>query len=317
MLLIGKPNYMKTKSKDKKAKKGQEIRIPRPWSLTQMMVLYNQLDDGPERADLKAKMDNVVIMYWSMNNGDVFGIPMSVAELSRYAHIPMETINLSIQKRLTGTSILTEENTQEISRALLNLGIQSMIEDRNDINYQVNILRNAQGGEYKPFISAEVNKALKLKLDSTSQIANMLKSTTGNGGIVINNNNEPKYGDEVTINIDEVNQTINEQIAVLFNDDKKRIEMAKGLYETHGLAGMPNVNAIEQTDMDVEREGLDSAARAVELRLATDSYGTHTEEDKENKRSKRKQKHQDRRANQIGLDIENDAEFDAIIEADN
>ena len=264
---------MKTKSKDKKAKSGQEVRIPRPWSLTQMMVLYNQLDDGPERADLKAKMDNVVIMYWSMNNGDVFGIPMSVAELSRYAHIPMETINLSIQKRLTGTSILTEENTQEISRALLNLGIQSMIEDRNDINYQVNILRNAQGGEYKPFISAEVNKALKLKLDSTSQIANMLKSTTGNGGIVINNNNEPKYGDEVTINIDEVNQTINEQIAVLFNDDKKRIEMAKGLYETHGLAGMPNVNAIEQTDMDVEREGLDSAARAVELRLATDSYG--------------------------------------------
>ena len=272
---------MKTKSKDKKAKKGQELRIPRPWSLTQMMVLYNQLDDGPERAELKAKMDNVVIMYWSMNNGDVFGIPMSVAELSRYAHIPMETINLSIQKRLTGTSILTEENTQEISRALLNLGIQSMIEDRNDINYQVNILRNAQGGEYKPFISAEVNKALKLKLDSTSQIANMLKSTTGNGGIVINNNNEPKYGDEVTINTDEVNQTINEQIAVLFNDDKKRIEMAKGLYETHGLAGMPNVNAIEQTDMDVEREGLDSAARAVELRLATDSYGTHTEEDKD------------------------------------
>lgn len=303
------------KKNKKKVTKEETVRIPRPWSLTQMMILYNQMDDSDERTELKSKIDNTIIMYWLMNNGDVFGYPMSIAELSRYAHIPIANINTAIQQRVMGSNMITEQNIQDMSKALISMGVQSMIEDRNDINFQIDILRRAQGGEYKPFVSAEVNKALKLKLDSTSQIANIMKALTGNnGGIIINNNNTLEQGDTVTVNIDDVNQTINEQVAVLFNDDKKRIEMAKGLYEVHNLGSMPNVDAVEQTDMDVEREGLYSAQRAVTLKLSTDDYKTHTEEDKERKRKKRKDKHTDRRANQVGLDIENDNELDPLIE---
>ena len=86
-----------------------------------------------------------------------------------------------------------------------------------EIAHQVNVLRESQGGKYMPFISAELGKALKLKLESSTSLQSIVRNITGGSTTNIfaqfnqNNVNQPQN----TISIDEARQIVLESQKIL------------------------------------------------------------------------------------------------------
>src|SRR5690606_28140464 len=111
--------------------------------------------------------------------------------------------------------------------------------DRSNAQRQLNILLAAQGHSYKPFISGEVNKALKLNMEATTNILNIAKSLQGPGSVVINNNNAPQQHNYLTT--EQALEIMNNKApeASLLADPNKK----EALYDEHNIGAMPEVKA--------------------------------------------------------------------------
>ena len=141
-------------------------------------------------------------------------------------------------------------------RALYSILIQGSLEDRSRALEQLSILKASQGDSYKPFVSGEVNKALKLVMDSNSSMASVLSSMTKGTGtnIFVGTPNGP--GAEVpkdALTIDSAILQFKAMGIPTLKDDKAGQE---AIYLEHNIAGMPETGARLQTGIDTSREAL-------------------------------------------------------------
>lgn len=240
-------------------------RFPRPMGTTAMAAEYQK---SQNLEDLQ-KVYNYIINHWLMGNGMLCGIMYDINTFSTKTGIDINYIRVFMRDRLLQSKLWDKERQEEMLQALLGEQVAWALEDRMEISHQVNILRESQGGHYTPFISAELNKALKMKLDSSTSLQSIIRTFMGGGTTNIFN----QFGDTQNNQLNQ-NQgiSIEEARKIILESQKimDKPQEAKLLEDHYDLSSLPEVVATKQEGIDTTKEGL--TLNTAEMRQITDDY---------------------------------------------
>ena len=283
-------------------KENKMVRFPRPMGTTAMILEY-QKSGNPE--DL-IKVQNYLINQWLLGNGVLCGVTYDINSFSNRLGIDTEYVRIFMRDRLLSSKIWDRDKQEELLQALMGEQLAWALEDRMEISHQLQILRDSQGGKYTPFISSEVNKTLKLKLESSTSLQSIIRNLTGGNTTNIFNqfNQQNNLGAPVdTISIEEARTIVLESQKVL-----SKTEEAKLLEEKYDINSLPEVVATKQEGVDTSKEGLNLNKK--ELNQITDNYKAAMEVSS-------KEHHELRREIEMRIDPdEEDPEMDMYLDED-
>ena len=272
------------------------IRFPRPLGTTALAIQY-QKDKTPEN---RMALLNYIIHNWILSNGKFGNTPMDISTLSRTLNIDLEYIQTYMRDQILNSKIWQPELQQDLINGLLGQQLSWALEDRMEVIQQIEILKASQGGHYTPFISSELNKALKLRLDSSASLQQVIRAFTGGNTTNIFNlmNQQNNVQQNNYISREEAMELITESSGYL--QDKS--DQAKYLEGTYDLKSLPNIVANE----DVDNDGASFNINRQELDEITDDYkGAIALSSKE--------RHEMRREIEMNIDPdEEDPEFDSF-----
>lgn len=229
-----------------------------------MMKEYSVTKDS----SLLSKAQDYLINQWLMGNGVICGVMYDINLLSQKLGLDINYIRMYMRDRLLNSKLWDKDRQEEMVTGLLGEQLAWAMEDRMEVSHQVQVLREAQGGRYTPFISAELNKALKLKLDSSNSLQTIVRNLIGGSTTNIFqqfNQQNIQTADSQFISIDEARELIQEQQQVL-----PKSEEAKLLEAKYDLTSLPEVVATKQEGIDTTKEGL--SLNKTELNMITDDY---------------------------------------------
>lgn len=252
------------------------------------------------------KVQNYLINQWLLGNGVLCGVTYDINSFSNRLGIDTEYVRIFMRDRLLSSKIWDRDKQEELLQALMGEQLAWALEDRMEISHQLQILRDSQGGKYTPFISAEVNKTLKLKLESSTSLQSIIRNLTGGNTTNIFNqfNQQNNLGAPVdTISIEEARTIVLESQKVL-----SKTEEAKLLEEKYDINSLPEVVATKQEGVDTSKEGLNLNKK--ELNQITDNYKAAMEVSS-------KEHHELRREIEMRIDPdEEDPEMDRYLDED-
>lgn len=244
-------------------KENKMVRFPRPMGTTAMALEYQKNPND----ELLIKIHNYIINQWLMGNGVLCGITYDINTFSYRMGIDINYIRVFMRDRLLSSRIWDKDKAEDLLQALMGEQLAWALEDRMEIAHQVNILRESQGGQYVPFISAELGKALKLKLESSTSLQSIVRNLTGGSttNIFAQFNQQNNVTQQNAITVEEARQIVLESQRVL---DKP--EEAKLLEDRYDIKSLPEVVATKQEGVDTSKEGFN--LNKAELMQITDDY---------------------------------------------
>lgn len=243
-------------------------RFPRPLGTTSLAIEYSLTPSDENRF----RLYNHVIHQWLLSNGKFGGKYMDVNTLSQITGIPTDYIQCFMRDQVMNSKIWDKDKQEELINGLLGQTLAWALEDRLAIKSQVDLLRQSQNGHYTPFVSAELNKAMKMMLDSSTGLQSVIRTFIGGGTTNIfnmfNQQNNVDNHHENGISLDEAKQLILESNVVL-NDKSKEARFLETKYD---LMALPEVVATKQEGIDNEDYGGSFNVNQTELKEVTDDY---------------------------------------------
>ena len=243
-------------------------RFPRPLVTTSLAIEYS-LTPSDEN---KFRLYNHVIHQWLLSNGKFGGKYMDVNTLSKITGIPTDYIQCFMRDQVMNSKIWDKDKQEELLNGLLGQTLAWALEDRLAIKAQVDLLRQSQNGHYTPFVSAELNKAMKMMLDSSTGLQSVIRTFMGGGTTNIfnmfNQQNNVDNHQENGISLEAAKQLILESNVVL-NDKSKEARFLETKYD---LMALPEVVATKQEGIDKEDYGGSFNINQTELKEVTDDY---------------------------------------------
>ena len=168
------------------------IRLPRTPGLTQRCRVMNT-PNNPTKNKEKTKLKNELVYIWMKQGGSLNGLQLNVEQLRTYIG---DTRRRTVLQRINVASRMIQTTMGDVEgtiNKLQQIVINDSLATRALIDKQLGIMLASQGDTYKPYISGEVNKTLKLRLDSDANVMGVLKALQPTGpNIQINNTNEAK-----------------------------------------------------------------------------------------------------------------------------
>lgn len=267
-------------------KRDTAIRIPRPLGVTALLQEYHQTQE--ESTLIQAKQ--YIIQQWLISNGKLCGNLISLNDLSAFLGVDPETVRIQMRDSFLQTKLWNKEVQEQLLESLVGQQIVWAMEDRMEVDNQVGILRDSQGRHYTPFVTAELNKAIGMKISTTNTLAGIIRSLSGGGSVNIFNQTNTQN------NIAAVGVTVKEAIEIIQSESKsldapQQIQYIENHYPTEEF---PEVVAHRQTGMDVTREGL-TLSQGELVQIADDYKGTLKSFDDNH--------HEIRREIELGIDI--------------
>lgn len=243
-------------------------RFPRPLGTTSLAIEYSLTPSDENRF----RLYNHVIHQWLLSNGKFGGKYMDVNTLSKITGIPTDYIQCFMRDQVMNSKIWDKDKQEELINGLLGQTLAWALEDRLAIKSQVDLLRQSQNGHYTPFVSAELNKAMKMMLDSSTGLQSVIRTFMGGGTTNIfnmfNQQNNVDNHQENGISLEEAKQLILESNVVL-NDKSKEARFLETKYD---LMALPEVVATKQEGIDNEDYGGSFNVNQTELKEVTDDY---------------------------------------------
>lgn len=250
------------------------IRFPRPLGTTALAIQY-QNDKSKET---KEALYNYIIHNWILSNGKFGNIPMDINTLARTLGITIEYIQLYMRDNILTSKIWQPEIQQDLINGLLGQQLAWALEDRMEVMQQVDILKASQNGHYTPFISAELNKALKLRLETSASLQQVIRTFTGGSTTNIFNLNQQN-------NVQQNNYISREEAMEIITENQNYLEnksdQAKYLEQKYDLKQLPSVIANEDVDnndgssFNVNRQELDEITQDYKGAIETSSRARH------------------------------------------
>lgn len=243
-------------------------RFPRPLGTTSLAIEYSLTPSDENRF----RLYNHVIHQWLLSNGKFGGKYMDVNTLSQITGIPTDYIQCFMRDQVMNSKIWDKDKQEELINGLLGQTLAWALEDRLAIKSQVDLLRQSQNGHYTPFVSAELNKAMKMMLDSSTGLQSVIRTFMGGGTTNIfnmfNQQNNVDNHQENGISLEAAKQLILESNVVL-NDKSKEARLLETKYD---LMALPEVVATKQEGIDNEDYGGSFNINQTELKEVTDDY---------------------------------------------
>lgn len=220
-------------------------------------------------ANLYKSFVDFMVNQWLLSNGFICGTQYDVQAFSRSLGIPPEEIRIRMRDRLINSKVFDKDQQEQMLYGLMGELVSWTMEDRMKINAQIDLLTRSQGGKYTPFISAELNKALKLGLEAGTSLQGVLSKMMGGGTTNIFNILQQNTDNSVTNNY--VTQT---EVLEILSEEQKQLDKPKQarLLETkYDLEALPEVVATKQEGIDTSKEGLGGKINITELNSITDN----------------------------------------------
>ena len=274
-------------------KRDLTIRIPRPIGVTQLMSEYHKTKD----VTTLAHVQQYIIQQWLLTNGRVCGRMFNITELSAFIKCDPEMVRIQMRDQFLNTKLWNKEVQEGLMESLIGQHISWAMEDRMEVENQVSILRESQGRHYTPFITAELNKAIGMKLSSTNTLGGIIKNLAGGGSINIFNQTNNQENNFIGLSGERAVEIIQEEHKQL--EAPQQVQYIENHYKVEEF---PEVVANKQVGIDSSKEGLNIGM--AELSQIADNYkGTVKSFDEEH--------HQMRREIELGIDVEaEDPELD-------
>lgn len=240
-------------------------RLPRPNGATALATEAIISKD----ANLKKAWVDFMVNQWLLSNGFICGIQYDVQTFAKGLNISVDEIRVRMRDTLIQSRIFDRDKQEKLLYGLMGELVSWTMEDRMKINAQINLLTKAQEGKYKPFISAELNKALKLGLESGTALQGVLARLVGGGTTNVFNLFQQNNDNSVTNNY----VTTSEVLEIIADENKQldKSEQAKLLETRYDLNSLPVVVATEQEGVDTSKEGLGGKINITELNSITDN----------------------------------------------
>lgn len=227
-------------------------RLPRPKGLTMMAQHYHQAQDPTTTQKHKKTIINHIIRLYILQGYTLNGKGLNMYELGYYLGVTPKRLTKYMAKQtqelsgITGTGDGLKDTLGLISTLL----VQNSLQTRALVTGQVHRLLNAQGDGYKPFISAEVNKALNLMIGTDKSLSDVLKTLAGPQTLVQINQTHIE-GDNVEGDKNVEYITVDKAINLVTEGhdpfNPKQIEAMSAPYLPEGT---PEVNAMRQEGID-------------------------------------------------------------------
>lgn len=251
-------------------------RIPRPKGTTELTKLYNNNEITID------EIHNHHINHYIYTDYRYNGIKLNLEQFSQITGIPIHKVYpIILQSTQSQFEFLESEGKEKLYRELSNTILGLALKDRLAVEQHSTLLLSSQGASYKPFISSEVTKALKLLLESNNQMLQVHQRFFGQSAptITINNTNQQN-----TLSVSDAQMLIqsNQQVKPLLEDPQAKEQ----LYIKHDISALPEINANLQSGIDTSREGLNFNKVIIDENL--------------------KEGHIDRRAEELEIDLEQD-----------
>ena len=258
-------------------------RRPRPLGLTQKSLEYQK---EPTHENL-VSLYNFVIHSWLLSNGKFGNQTLDTSSLSKVTGIPIDFIQTYMADQVINSKVWDKDRQKQLVNGLLGQQLAWTLEDRMEINQQVALLKQSQNGHYTPFVSAELGKALGLKINATNSMQSMIRMLMGGGTTNIFNMFAQQNNDnhvENTLTIEQARQIIQESGSILEDNTKE----AKLLETRYDIKELPEVVATKQEGHDKDNYGSNFNVNQAELNQITDDYkGALEESDKEHHEMRR------------------------------
>lgn len=239
-------------------------RFPRGLGITQLALQANAGDD-----EALKNLTKFVIHTWIVNNGKLWSRVYSVNELADFLKCEPSIIQMQMKQTFLDNGLFDRNKMDEIADSLMGACIGWALEDRMEISQQVQILRDSQGGRYAPFITAEVNKAIGLKQQSTTSLQSLVRAVSGGGTVNIFNQQNNQFNNtgesEPVLTRDIAMSMIQKELA-----DKGGIKELEYVENQYDFKELPVVVATKQEGNRGDKEGL--ILKKAELDSVTGDY---------------------------------------------
>lgn len=233
------------------------MRTPRPMGTTELArALHLSTQKTEEYEQNKMNLYKHIIRHYINTNFMYCHKNISIETFSHYIQVEPTLIhNMIIEIGQLQWKMHRDSDKEDLFGGLIFYALNGALSDRSSALQHASILLSAQGQTYKPFISAEVTRALKLNQEANAQVLNVLSKFVGTQGPVININNQQNNHNvnAPTLTVEEALILINQQGSMPLLED---VSAKENLYLEYGLSDMPEVNATKQTGYDTSREGL-------------------------------------------------------------
>lgn len=239
-------------------------RFPRGLGITQLALQANAGDD-----EALKNLTKFVIHTWIVNNGKLWSRVYSVNELADFLKCEPSIIQMQMKQTFLDNGLFDRNKMDEIADSLMGACIGWALEDRMEISQQLQILRDSQGGRYAPFITAEVNKAIGLKQQSTTSLQSLVRAVSGGGTVNIFNQQNNQFNNtgesEPVLTRDIAMSMIQKELA-----DKGGIKEIEYVENQYDFKELPVVVATKQEGNRRDKEGL--TLKKAELDSVTGDY---------------------------------------------
>lgn len=225
-------------------------RFPRGLGITQLALQANAGDD-----EALKNLTKFVIHTWIVNNGKLWSRVYSVNELADFLKCEPSIIQMQMKQTFLDNGLFDRNKMDEIADSLMGACIGWALEDRMEISQQLQILRDSQGGRYAPFITAEVNKAIGLKQQSTTSLQSLVRAVSGGSTVNIFNQQNNQFNNtgesEPVLTRDIAMSMIQKELA-----DKGGIKEIEYVENQYDFKELPVVVVTKQEGNRGDKEGL-------------------------------------------------------------
>ena len=239
-------------------------RFPRGLGITQLALQANAGDD-----EALKNLTKFVIHTWIVNNGKLWSRVYSVNELADFLKCEPSIIQMQMKQTCLDNGLFDRNKMDEIADSLMGACIGWALEDRMEISQQLQILWDSLRGRYAPFITAEVNKAIGLKQQSTTSLQSLVRAVSGGGTVNIFNQQNNQFNNtgesEPVLTRDIAMSMIQKELA-----DKGGIKEIEYVENQYDFKELPVVVATKQEGNRGDKEGL--TLKKAELDSVTGDY---------------------------------------------
>ena len=234
------------------------------------MAQINKLSPEDEsRGEKYITVTNMIIQQWLICNGNICGISYSSGELSRFLDVDVSYIQIYMRDQVIRSNIWDPTQQKEILQGLMGQQLAWALEDRLEVQNQVDVLKRSQGNTYKPFISGELNKALKLKLETSSSLQALFRNLTGGSSgstsiiNILNQQNIHQNNNDEYVTTEKALEILDSTPSGMDSDNVLELEAKYNI-------ALPEVNALKQEGVDTDKEGLNFSG--TEMNQIVDNY---------------------------------------------
>lgn len=240
-------------------------RVPRPMGTTSIAINYQNNQSEINKDELYRH----IVTQYTLQGFRYNGIPIAIPKFA-------SLIGLHQQQVMGYVSTVSEnlgafnnkQNVEDTLKTITTLSTNYALEDRGIIMRQLEVLLRSQGNQYRPFISSEVNKALKLALDSNRNIMEIYRTfftNTSTNVNILNIYGNKDSGTEFLTPAQALN-ILDER-----NQEKNRVLPEGKDIKSLGSGQNPNILSEEEANQLFEKHSLASSPSCIEGRTGTEA----------------------------------------------